>query len=255
MNAPGHLEKYWQFEYDVAARYLIPLLRSWGVEPRGASVLDVGCAEGGGLCALYDAGADCRGFDVEASRVADGLRLKGDRAITMVTGDMYAPVPPFGDRRFDLVTLHDVFEHLEDKSASIAKLARYLAPGGKLLITFPPWYSAYGGHQQHLRFPLGRLPFVHLLPFGPGVILPRLRGESPSVVREIRKLGTLRMGMRKFRRIAAGEGLRILRAKAYIVSPNHMRFGLRPVGAGPVAHIPVIREFLCSGVIYLLDLP
>lgn len=253
MSDGGHLERYWQFEYDVAARYLVPLLASWGVTLEGAAVLDVGCAEGGGLCALHDAGAHCAGFDVEASRIADGLRLKGNRPLAMVTGDMYAADPPFADRRFDLVTLHDVFEHLDDKQASIAKLARYLSPGGKLLITFPPWYSAYGGHQQHLRFGPGRLPFAHLVTLAPGVIFPRLRGEAPHVVEEIRKLGRLRMGMRKFRQIAAGAGLRILRTKAYIISPNHIRFGLRPVGAGFVAHVPVVREFLCSGVIYLLD--
>jgi len=251
MNA--HTEWYWRYEYDVAARYLVPVLRSWGVRLEGANVLDVGCAEAGGLCALHDAGACCAGFDIEASRIADGIRLKGNREMSMVTGDMYATAPPFADRQFDLVTLHDVFEHLEDKQASIAKLGRYLAPGGKLLITFPPWYSAYGGHQQLLHARLGRLPYVHLIPLASRVILPRIRGEDPYVVREIQKLGRLKMGMRKFRLIAAGAGLRILRTKAYIISPNHIRFGLRPLGAGPVAHVPLLREVLCSGVIYLLE--
>ena len=255
MNPGGHLERYWQFEYDVAARYLVPLLDSWGVRLSGATVLDVGCAEGGGLCALADAGAHCTGFDIEASRIADGHRLKGDRALVMETGDMYAVDPPFAGSRFDLVTLHDVFEHLDDKHATIVKLARYLAPGGKLLITFPPWYSAYGGHQQHLRFAPARLPFVHLVPLFARGLLPRLRNEAPHVVREIQKLSRLKMGMRTFRRIAAAEGLRILRTKAYIVGPNHIRFGLRPLGAGPVTHLPLVREVLCSGVIYLLDRP
>jgi len=42
-------------------------------------------------------------------------------------------------------------EHLDHKPAVIARLKKYLKPGGKLLIRFPPYYSAYGGHQQHLR--------------------------------------------------------------------------------------------------------
>ncbi len=84
------------------------------------------------------------------------------------------------------------------------------------------------------------------------MILPRLAGEAPHVVAEVRKLARLKMGMRQFERIAAAGGLRIEGRRAYLISPNHIRFGLRPVSAGPLARMPVIREALCTGVIYLL---
>jgi ubiquinone/menaquinone biosynthesis C-methylase UbiE len=165
---------------------------------------------------------------------------------------MYLEDVPFTGKQFDLVTLHDVFEHLDHKREMIAKLSRYLRPQGRLLITFPPFYSAYGGHQQHLRTWYARLPFFHVVPFSTSKMLLRLRGEAPHVVEEIQKLGRLKMGMRKFEQIASGGGLRIEHTEAYIISPNHIRFGLRPLGAGPVARIPLLREVACSGVIYLL---
>ena len=253
MSASDHDRKYWQYEYDVCARFIIPLLESWGVRPAGAAVLDVGCGEGGGLCAMHDGGGSCVGFDLEESRVQTALTLRGRRSIEFACGDMYAAEPPFGASQFDLVTLHDVFEHLDHKPAVIARLKKYLKPGGKLLIRFPPYYSAYGGHQQHLRTWFARLPYFHLAPFSGSLIIPRLDGEAPHIVAEVQKLGRLKMGMKKFERIAAEGGMRVERRRAYIISPNHIRFGLRPVPAGPLAWIPLIGELACTGVIYLLS--
>ena len=252
MTVDDHARKYWQYEYDVAARFIAPLLEAWGTRLGGASILDVGCGEGGGLCALYDRGGSCTGFDIDDGRVRTALALQGTRTITFVSGDIYADNVPFTGRRFDLVTLHDVFEHLDHKREMIARLRTYLNPGGRLLITFPPYYSAYGAHQQHLRTWFARLPFFHLVPMSVSRIIPRLNGEAPHVVEEILKLGRLKMGMKQFERIAAESGMRVDKREAYLISPNHIRFGLRPLRAGPVARIPLVREFACTGVIYLL---
>ncbi len=130
VSVDAHDRMYWQYEYDVCLRYIVPLLNSWGVRPGGASILDVGCAEGGGLCALHDGGGMCVGFDVEESRVEKARALQGPRAITFATGDLYAERVPFDDRQFDLVTLHDVFEHLDHKPAMIGRLKNFLKPGG-----------------------------------------------------------------------------------------------------------------------------
>jgi SAM-dependent methyltransferase len=247
-----HTRTYWEYEYQVSSRFMASLLRQWGVALAGATVLDVGCAEGGGLCALHDAGAQCAGFDIDELRVDAAHALQGDRAIDFRTGNMYTDGTPFTGKQFDLVVLHDVFEHLDQKQAMMAKLGTYMKPDGRLLITFPPYYSAYGAHQQHLRAPLARLPFAHLLPFGISAILPRLRNESPAIVTEVQKLGRLKMGMRKFEAIASAGGMRVVGKKAYLISPNHIRFGLRPLPAGPVAHLPFVAELVCSGVVYLL---
>ena len=252
MTENDHEKMYWQYEYDVCDRFIVPLLNAWGIRPEGSAVLDVGCGEGGGLCALHDRGGSCTGFDIDGSRVQTALRLQGGRGIGFVCGDLYADDVPFSGRRFDLVTLHDVFEHLDHKRAMVAKLKKYLTPGGKLLIRFPPYYSAYGGHQQHLRVWFARLPFVHLVPFSASRILPRLKGEAPHVVAEVQKLARLKMGMKKFEQIAAQGGMRVERRQAYIISPNHIRFRLKPVPAGPLARLPLVREFACTGVIYLL---
>jgi SAM-dependent methyltransferase len=247
-----HTRRYWEYEYQVSSRFMASLLRRWGVQLGGATVLDVGCAEGGGLCALHDAGAQCAGFDIDELRVEAAVALRGDRPIDFRAGNLYEDGTPFTGRQFDLVVLHDVYEHLDHKQAMMLKLGRYLRPEGRLLITFPPYYSAYGAHQQHLRSRVARLPFVHLIPFGVSAILPRLRNESPAIVTEVQKLGRLKMGMRKFEGIAAASGMRVVQKRAYLISPNHIRFGLTPVPAGPVGRLPLVAEVLCTGVVYLL---
>jgi ubiquinone/menaquinone biosynthesis C-methylase UbiE len=244
---------YWQYEYDVTARYMIPLLEQWGIAVRGASVIDVGCGEGGGLCAMYDAGAvPCCGFDVEAGRVEAANSLKGHREIPFAVGNLYAEQLPFSAFQFDLVVLHDVFEHLDFKDEVMQRLARFARPDGKIMITFPPYYSAYGGHQQLLTTSWAKLPFFHLFPFALTKILPRLKGEHPHIIEEIQKLGRLKMGMKKFEEIVRRNNLTIVGKQAYLVSPNHIRFGLRPLPAGKVAELPILGEIVCTGVVYVL---
>ena len=252
METGDQSQRYWQYEYDVAAQYMIPLLEQWDVHIPGGSIIDVGCGEGGGVCAMHDRGMRCAAFDVEEPRVALARRLQGERAIRWAVGDLYAQKLPFSDEHFDLVVLHDVFEHLEQKQAVLEKLKRYANPTGRLMITFPPYFSAYGAHQQLLNAYWAKLPFFHLLPFTLTKILPRLKNESPRIVEEVQKLAHLKMGMHKFEEIAAQGGLTIVGKQAYLISPNHIRFGLKPIPAGPVAEIPVLGEIVCTGVVYLL---
>ena len=247
-----HPKEYWRYEYDVAARYMAPLLREWGVVLRDADVIDVGCGEGGGVCSFHDLGARCVGFDVDAQRIAVAQQLQEDRGMPLMLGSLYDDPLPFGDRQFDLVVLHDVFEHLDNKADMLERLRQYCKPSGKLLITFPPYYSPYGAHQQHLRSTFGKLPFFHLLPLSISAVLPRMKKEHPHVIEEVRKLGTHKMGMRKFERLAQKTGMSIVGKQAYLISPNHIRFGLKPIPAGPLADVPLLSEIACTGVVYLL---
>lgn len=253
MSETDQTKEYWQYEYDVATKYMIPLLEKWGAPVRGADVIDVGCGEGGGLCAMYDEGAaSCCGFDIETGRVEAAKALRGTREIALTIGDLYKDDLPFADRSYDLVVLHDVFEHLDHKDEMMRKLAGFAKPSGKIMITFPPYYSAYGAHQQLLNSHWPKIPFFHLIPFALSKIVPNLKGEHPHIIEEIQKLGKLKMGMKKFERIAADNGLAIAGKQAYFISPNHIRFGLYALPAGKIAEIPIIGEVVCTGVVYLL---
>jgi 2-polyprenyl-3-methyl-5-hydroxy-6-metoxy-1,4-benzoquinol methylase len=255
VDISDHTQRYWLYEYDVAARYMAPLLGRWGVTLTGHDVLDIGCGEGGGLCALHDAGARCAGFDIDEQRIQAGRQLKGNRTLRLTAGSIFDPRPPFADDRFDLVVLHDVFEHLDQKQAILRTLTDYLNPSGCIMITFPPYFSAFGAHQQHLSSPLLRLPFAHLVPGIVSRLTASAHRETPFVVEEVAKLMRLKMGLRAFERIAGEAGMVVRQRQGYLISPNHIRFGLRPVPAGPLVALPWLSEVLCSGVVYLLSPP
>jgi 2-polyprenyl-3-methyl-5-hydroxy-6-metoxy-1,4-benzoquinol methylase len=250
-----HDRFYWQYEYDVVAKYLLPLLQRWGLKFAGMRVLDIGCGDGGGLSALHDAGMICKGFDRDVRRVELAEAMRSGRGFELTVGEMSQTSRPYPTETFDLVVLHDVFEHLERKADVLESLKLYLNPHGKILITFPPFYSAFGGHQQLLKSKLGRLPFFHLLPLARSTILPRLSEEHRPFIDEIQRLGRLKLGIRSFEKLIRDAHLRIERKKMYLISPNHIRFGLRPLGAGIMASIPIVREFIVSGTVYLLSKP
>lgn len=244
---------YWKYEYDVMARYLLPLMQSWGTKVKDATVLDVGCGDGGGISAMYDAGMHCKGFDLEQPYIDLAHAMSNGRKMEMFVGSIYADPVPLKGETFDYVILHDVFEHIERKTYVLETLKQYLKPGGQLIITFPPYYSAFGAHHQFLKAKFRRLPFFHLLPFAISSVVPRLKGETPHMVEEIQKLARLKMGIGKFERLVAETGYAVDRKKFYLIGPNHIRFGLTPVGAGPIGSTPLVRELLVSGVVYLLS--
>jgi SAM-dependent methyltransferase len=55
------------------------------------------------------------------------------------------------DRRFDLICLFDVLEHIEEDERSLAALAGLLKPSGKLLVTVPAHGWMWGPHDVHLH--------------------------------------------------------------------------------------------------------
>ncbi len=252
MTQPSeHTRGYWQYQYDVTHKHMLPLLESWGVQFKDTSLLDVGCGSGGGTCAMYDRGVRCTGYDLNERFIAEANVLKGSRSIPFSVADIYREGRP-AEGSYDLVVLHDVFEHLDHKDEMMQKLKLYMKPDARLLITFPPYFSAYGAHQQHLRAWYAKLPFAHLVPLVMTRVIPGLQGEDPYIIEEVTKLGRLKMGMRGFEEIAFRNNLRIVGKKAYLISPNHMRFGLPSLAAGPVASLPGLGELLCTGVVYLL---
>ena len=80
-----------------------------------------------------------------------------------------------------------------------------------------------------------------------------MKGEDSLIIEEVQKLVRNKMGMRKFEALVGESEVTIVGKQAYLISPNHIRFGFKPIPAGPVAEIPVLGELMCTGVVYLLS--
>ncbi len=131
--------------------------------PPGSRVLDLGAADGSVARVLA-----ARGCDVTAvERDPDGVRalaaagLRAVRADLDHDGDLGLP-----SGAYDVVLLLDVLEHLVDPAAVLARATRWLAPGGRVMLSVP--HVAHAAVRLSLlqgRFPrtdIGLLDRTHL---------------------------------------------------------------------------------------------
>lgn len=110
------------------------------VAPHCKSVLDVGCGNGKFLRAMRTAGHDVVGIEPSPAGAA---RAREDHGLDVHCGSVLEI--DFGDRRFDLITLWHVLEHVDDPVAYLRHLARWLTPGGRILAAVPNFGGAEAG--------------------------------------------------------------------------------------------------------------
>jgi 2-polyprenyl-6-hydroxyphenyl methylase/3-demethylubiquinone-9 3-methyltransferase len=102
------------------------LARAFG--RRRCRVLDVGCGAGFVANGLARQGHEPYGVDMAQSALDVAARHDRTGRARYVLGDALAL--PFADGMFDAACAMDVLEHVEDKAALIAEVARVLGPGG-----------------------------------------------------------------------------------------------------------------------------
>jgi SAM-dependent methyltransferase len=94
-----------------------------------SSLLDVGCAYGYFIDLARAAGFDAHGFDTSAFAVREARKLVGNRAIHGTVQNV-----AYRKKSFDIITLLDVFEHLDDPAKDLSKLRSFLKDDGILVI-------------------------------------------------------------------------------------------------------------------------
>jgi SAM-dependent methyltransferase len=102
--------------------------------PVGATTLDVGCFDGFFVRQLCNQGFDAHGVDFNRNALASGMRQFGlyGRISNRPVGELLAET-----RRFDVVTLFEVIEHLDDFDPVLRDCVALLKPGGHLVISTP----------------------------------------------------------------------------------------------------------------------
>jgi ubiquinone/menaquinone biosynthesis C-methylase UbiE len=162
----------------------------------GAAALDVGCQCGALAIALCEAGAKVTGLDVDEP-LLEGARARArgygvDATFVKGVGERL----PFEDGAFDLVTLVDVVEHVEDIAKTLAECARVLRRGGSLYLPGPNRLSPkwFWSDPHYQMFAISVLP-----PSAGRFYVTRVRGRPRydvgvfpiglSVERRLRALG------------------------------------------------------------------
>jgi SAM-dependent methyltransferase len=118
--------------------------------PGAREIAEIGCGHGLVQRQIEDTyGREVTGFD----RNEFALKKSLSRRSNICCYDIHQQDASL-ERRFDLVLLFDVFEHIADEERFLAALKFHLAPGGKLVVNVPAgkWlHSAYDEAVGHLR--------------------------------------------------------------------------------------------------------
>ena len=119
----------------IAKRHMQVLTRHWPT-PAGAGgaahVLDVGCSAGLFLKRARDAGFTVSGLEMSRRSVDYARDTLGLNVQQGAIEDA-----DYADSSFDIITLFDVIEHLPDPYTAAKQLAKWLKPGGILLMSTP----------------------------------------------------------------------------------------------------------------------
>jgi SAM-dependent methyltransferase len=145
----GYAERYaelygrhwwWRAREEAVVREVSRLLRADGGARGGSTpaILDVGCGDGL-LFPRLDGMAEVEGVEPDARLVSGrwGARVH---------------VVPFerfvSERRYTLILMLDVLEHLADPAAALARARDLLRPGGRVLLTVPAFNLLWTTHDE-----------------------------------------------------------------------------------------------------------
>jgi len=134
---------YWW--YVARRKIILSLVTKFFHRPEGrVRVLDIGCGTGSMLRWLATYG-EVRGID--ASPVA--VTYAQDQAPTAEVRQVVFPKEPLPWRdRYNLITLLDVLEHLDDDLGALHHVQALLADGGMLVLTVPAFQFLWSGHDE-----------------------------------------------------------------------------------------------------------
>lgn len=257
-SARGHLLpglSYFEYQRLVCRDVVVPWLAKH-VRLDGLHVGDFGAHHGGMVDALRESGLVASAVGLELSEeVVASSPLVQDERFRLEARDLLQLEA--GSSRFDLVLMHDVLEHVPVYGDALQAIRGALEPDGRVFISFPPYYSAFGGHQQYA---LGRArwaPFIHLLPAGMFYRLAR-PGEQEYMTAEgahedLVSVRRTRLTLGDAERAFVRTGFEVAARELFVVRPEYtVRYGLRARSAGALGRIPGVRELTVNGAFYLL---
>lgn len=140
----------WFEEQVSSGRRILNQLADLGVTRqglRGKRILEVGCGSGGILIPFTEIGAEVEGIDFDDTYMAAGRK----RGLNLVARSVYEF---HSDKKFDLIILKDVLEHLPDLDLVLQKLKSLLSETGKVYIQVPTFEGLefLGFKNDYLRY-------------------------------------------------------------------------------------------------------
>jgi len=246
---------FWKYQYQLALDYIIPYLNSLGIQIAGKAVCEIGSAEGGVLFAFAQQSAKvCIATDIVESRLQAGRAIAEAFALNIMfqRHDILTdPIPLDWKKKFDLVLLRDVIEHLDKPAVALQQISELLKDDGYLYVTFPPYYSPFGGHQHQLENFASKIPYIHWLP--QNLFYQVVKNGRPADAKEVLRLKSICLTIKKFTEFISKSGFEIVDEQYFLIRPVYKyKFGLKSIKIPNFLKINLFKEILASEASYLL---
>jgi SAM-dependent methyltransferase len=153
-NTGDTFEDYFSWQYDGSALKfsLYP-----GFEPKGKTVLEIGCGTGGRTAYLASLGtARLVGIDINANEIEIAREVCGKLQPHLADKVEYLvckETEPLDIGLFDYVLLVDSMEHVVSPPGILRIAHQYLRPGGSCYFNTVGWYHPAGSHVQSSLIP------------------------------------------------------------------------------------------------------
>ncbi len=244
---------YFDYEYTLGQEAVIPWLSKY-LMMEDWSVADFGCHQGGILQALRDlAGIGSGiGFDLNAANISKSPFVVDKRFhleakdILSLDHDRY---------QFDLILIRDVLEHIPDCINVLIQARRCLKSGGHLFVSFPPYYSPFGGHQQLAANWAKLVPYLHYLPKSLFFNLVRLEDNDYMTaydsLQDMLSVRKTRLTLFKAEKNFKKANFQLRGREFFLLRPAFkVRYGIPTISSGILGQIPGLREILVKGAYY-----
>jgi SAM-dependent methyltransferase len=237
--------------------YIIPFIEAvYPIKP-DSRILEIGCGTAGVLSAFLKRECQSVGVDLNAYSVEFAGKKLNDfiksGKLTLFLKDIYQiDVETELKGRFDIIVLKDVIEHIHNQERLMTEMKSFLKPDGVIFLGFPPWQMPFGGHQQMCQNKfLARLPYFHLLPMSLYKRILNIFHESLENLTEVKETG---ISIERFEKITKNTGYKIVNECHFLINPIYKyKFGMKVrKQVGIIRSVPYLRDFLTTGVFYLI---
>ncbi|MFI3283187.1 MAG: methyltransferase domain-containing protein [Rikenellaceae bacterium] len=237
-------------------KYYVDYIMQYKHIDASTRVFEIGCGLGGNLLPLLENGCYVYGVDLSIDKIEAAKEMYDNNRCNckFEACDFFITPNPTEDEKFDIIIIHDVIEHISDKTKFLSRALDFLKSDGIIFWAFPAWQMPFGGHQQICRSWLcSHTPFVHLLPKFAYEGLLKMCGESNEVIAELLDIKECGVSVERFENLCESENLEILDRTLWFINPHYeQKFKLKPrrLWSG-ITHIRHIRNLFTTSCFYI----
>lgn len=108
-------------------------------------VFEIGVGPGLNLYSLYPSNCEVQGLEPDAE---NALLANRRGQIPVSVGTIEAMPAELRERSYDVITMFDVLEHIEDDCAAVETVKKLLRPGGYFVLTVPAYEWLWSQHDD-----------------------------------------------------------------------------------------------------------